>query len=137
MDRRDGLWLVTGKLSRHGQRRNDDRERPGHPVGEQQRQLAWTSSYCVDHVRCMTCDLSTLLTQSIEPDLKSAGVKNTPVLQEGFQPVARHASFPPRPEVDGRSIASQPAAELAHASVANQEGSSTTRRPRWSSTRPS
>jgi hypothetical protein len=101
VDRRDGLWLVTGKPSRHGQRRNDDRERPGHPVGEQQRQLAWTSSYCVDHVRCMTCDLSTLLTQSIEPDLKKRRCqKHASPPQEGFQPVARHASFPPRPEVD-------------------------------------
>jgi hypothetical protein len=82
-------------------------------VGEQQRQRARTATFSLHHVQYMTRDLSTLLTQSVEPALKSAGVKHTPVLQYSFQPVAGHASVPARPEVHRPSIAIQPAAELA------------------------
>ena len=82
-------------------------------MGQQQRQRAWTATFSVHHVQCMTCDVCPLLTQSVEPELKSAGVKHTPILQEGFQPVAGHASLPTRPEIHRLSIALQPTAELA------------------------
>src|ERR1022692_395937 len=82
-------------------------------MGQQQRQRAWTATFSVHHVQCMTCDVCPLLTQSVEPELESAGVKHPPVLQEGFQPVAGHASLPTRPQIHRLSIALQPTAELA------------------------
>jgi hypothetical protein len=39
-------------------------------------------------------NLSTLLAQGVEPELKRVGVKGTPVLQKGVQPVAGDASIP-------------------------------------------
>jgi hypothetical protein len=59
-------------------------------VGEQQRQRARIATFSVHRVQYMTRDLSTLLPQSVESTSKIVGVKHTPVLQEGFQPVACH-----------------------------------------------
>ena len=88
-------------------------ERPGPPVGKQQRQRPRTATFHVHHVQCMPRDLSTQLAQVVEAELKSIGIKGSPVLQQGVQPLARHASLPARPEVWGLSIIPQPAAELA------------------------
>jgi hypothetical protein len=61
----------------------------------------------------VTSDFSALLAQGVEPALKSVGVKDAPVSQQGVQPVARDASLPALPEVDGFSMAVQPVAERA------------------------
>jgi len=42
-------------------------------------------------------DLGALLAQGVEPQLKSVGVKATPILQKGVQPLARHPSLPADP----------------------------------------
>jgi hypothetical protein len=42
----------------------------------------------------MTRNLNALLAQGVEPELKPVGVKGTPVLQKGVEPVAGHASIP-------------------------------------------
>jgi hypothetical protein len=62
-------------------------------------------------VHDVTVEFDALLAQSVEPALKSVGVKDAPVSQQGVQPVARDASLPPLPEVDGLSIAVQPVAK--------------------------
>jgi hypothetical protein len=61
-------------------------------------------------VHDVTSDFNALLAQSIEPALKSVGVKHAPISQQRVQPVARDASLPASPEVDRLSIAVQPAA---------------------------
>jgi hypothetical protein len=63
-------------------------------VGEQQGERAWPATFSVHQVQSVTRNLSTLLAQGVEPELKRVGVKGTPVLQKGVQPVARHASIP-------------------------------------------
>jgi hypothetical protein len=87
-------------------------ERPGPPVGEQQRQRARTATFNVNHVQCATPDFRTLLTQSVEPALKGVGVKHTPILQKSVQPIGRDASVPARSEVHGPSMAVEPAAKF-------------------------
>lgn len=82
-------------------------------MGEQQRQGARTATFSVHHMQRLSRDLGALLAQGVEPELKPVGIKDTPVLQEGVQPVARYASLPALPEVCGFSIAVQPAAEHA------------------------
>jgi hypothetical protein len=42
-------------------------------------------------------DFNALLAQSVEPSLKSVGVKDAPISQQGVQPVARDASLPAPP----------------------------------------
>jgi hypothetical protein len=64
-------------------------------------------------VHDVTSDFDALLAQSVEPALKSVGVKPAPISQQGVQPVARDASLPAFPEVDGLSIAVQPVAKRA------------------------
>ena len=63
-------------------------------MGEQQRQRARTATFSVHHMQCLTRDVSTLLAQRVKSELKSVGVKDTPVGQESVQPVAGHASVP-------------------------------------------
>ena len=82
-------------------------------MGKQQRQRVRTATLSVHHVQCVTRDLSTLLAERVEPELKRVGVKDTPVLREGLEPVAGHASLPARPEVCGLPIAVQPEGQLA------------------------
>jgi hypothetical protein len=67
----------------------------------------------VHQVHDVTSDFDALLAQSVEPALKSVGVKDAPISQQGVQPVARDASLPALPEVDGLSIAVQPVAKRA------------------------
>jgi hypothetical protein len=64
-------------------------------------------------VHDVTSDFNALLAQSVEPALKSVGVKHAPIFQKGVQPVARDAALPVPPEVDGLSVAIQPAAKHA------------------------
>jgi hypothetical protein len=45
-------------------------------------------------VHDVTSDFDALLAQSVEPALKSAGVKDAPISQQGVQPLARDASLP-------------------------------------------
>jgi hypothetical protein len=61
----------------------------------------------------VTSDSNALLAQSVEPALKSVGVKDAPISQQGVQPVARDASLPAPPEVDGLSTAVQPVVKRA------------------------
>ena len=61
----------------------------------------------------LSFDFDALLGQSVEPSLKIVGVKHAPISLEGVQPVARDASLPALPEVDGLSIAVQPVAKRA------------------------
>jgi hypothetical protein len=63
-------------------------------VGEQQGKWAWPATFGVHQVQSVTRNLSTLLAQGVEPELKRIAVKGTPVLQKGVQPVAGHASIP-------------------------------------------
>jgi hypothetical protein len=62
-------------------------------VGEQQGERGWPATFSVHHVQSVTRNLSTLLAQGVEPELKRVGVKGTPVLQKGGEPVAGHASI--------------------------------------------
>ncbi len=82
-------------------------------MGEQQRQRARTATFGVYHVQRVSPDLGALLAQSVEPELKSVGVKHTPVRQEGVQPVAGTPRSQLAPRSAELSIAVQPAAELA------------------------
>jgi hypothetical protein len=61
----------------------------------------------------MTFYFNALLAQSVEPSLKSVGVKHAPISQQGVQPVARDALLPAPPEVDGLLMSVQPVAERA------------------------
>jgi hypothetical protein len=61
----------------------------------------------------VTFDFNALMAQSVEPSLKSVGVKHAPISQQGVQPVARDASLPAPAEVDGLSIAVQPVPKRA------------------------
>lgn len=89
-------------------------ERPGPPMGEQERQRPRPAALHVHHVQFLTGDLHALLAQPVEPGLKRLGVKVTPVPEERVQPGARHASFPSWPEVGGLSTVAQAPVELAH-----------------------
>jgi hypothetical protein len=82
-------------------------------VGEQQRERAWPATFSVHQVQSVTRNLSTLLAQGVEPELKRVRVKGTPVLQKGLQPIAGHASIPAWTEVSGLPVAIEPAAELS------------------------
>jgi hypothetical protein len=63
-------------------------------VGEQQGKRAWPATFSVHQVHSVTRNLSTLLVQGVEPELKRVGVKGTPILQKGVQPAAGDASIP-------------------------------------------
>jgi hypothetical protein len=61
----------------------------------------------------VTFEFNALLAQSVESALKSVGVKDAPISQQGVQPVARDASLPAPAEVDGLSMAVQSVAKRA------------------------
>jgi hypothetical protein len=64
-------------------------------------------------VECDTRELSTLLAQTIEAQLKRVGIEATPILQESVKPSARHASVPGRPKIRGASMAVQSMPQVA------------------------
>jgi hypothetical protein len=68
--------------------------RPRPPVGEQQREGAGPATFSVHQVQSVTRNLSTLVAQRVEPELKRVGVKGTPIFQKGVQPIAGHALIP-------------------------------------------
>ncbi len=63
-------------------------------MGEQQWERVWPATLSVHQVQTVTRNLNALLAQGVEPELKPVGVKGTPVLQQGVEPVAGHASIP-------------------------------------------